>query len=486
MKKLLFIIIFLASAICSFGQILGLDTLLSSGSNSNRISIVILPDGYTSKQLAREDSDGAKITRAIFSQFPESDYKNHCNVVVVRTASVDSGIKQPSTCGPLLSPNIYYGSTFGVGVCRGIGGNSTTINNTLLKYTPYYDIVILMVNSPLYGGLSDGSTIGFTMGNTAYAEIILHELGHTLAGLTDEYAYGGCGYPAGWNGLSTHDTAYARTLWGDTWVPWLPGDGLYNGADYCPQGLRDSVDCKMNHLNQPYCPQCKKRFIASFNIFVNPIDGFTPASTATSTTGFTAAILQPKKNTVNVLWYANGILKQKGRNTFTPLPAAYTSVKVTAQDTSKWLFKTAAKLYSQQWNNITVTGVTPPPCKPKHQIRTLTCQAGYAGTWIQTRDSLCSTGSWTAWKDSINTCTLIPAPTGLVTINGATVWVGCNQVAGGVTYSFTLNTGQVISTTGTEAGFTNLKAKATYTVTVTVTTSTGTSAPSAPLTFTTP
>ncbi len=50
-------------------------------------------------------------------------------------------------------------------------------------------------------------------------------------------------------------------------------------------------------------------------------------------------------------------------------------------------------------------------CNPIHQIQSGICPINSTGTIIQTRDYLCSSNTWTTWKDSINTCKTNPIPT---------------------------------------------------------------------------
>ncbi len=67
-----------------------------------------------------------------------------------------------------------------------------------------------------------------------------------------------------------------------------------------------------------------------------------------------------------------------------------------------------------QYGLIGIQPSTPSVCKPDYQVQAIPCPAGYSGKEIQTRYFLCPSNIWTAWTDSINTCTLNPIPTGPV------------------------------------------------------------------------
>lgn len=52
-------------------------------------------------------------------------------------------------------------------------------------YCPFYDIALILVNSTKYGG--GGGSYAVASINSYSYEIMLHEMGHSIAGLADEY-----------------------------------------------------------------------------------------------------------------------------------------------------------------------------------------------------------------------------------------------------------------------------------------------------------
>lgn len=51
-----------------------------------------------------------------------------------------------------------------------------------------------------------------------------------------------------------------------------------------------------------------------------------------------------------------------------------------------------------------------PACTPTSETQMLTCPAGYVGSWQQRRDYSCPSGTWGAWYDVANTCTVAQCP----------------------------------------------------------------------------
>jgi hypothetical protein len=112
-----------------------------------------------------------------------------------------------------------------------------------------------MVNTGRYGGCG-GSRAVYSAANSQATEIAVHELGHSLAGLADEYSYDpGCGSFAG-EINTTSDPL------GQPWKEWVSQIGApRQGAQYYQQCLYRPIDnCEMRNLDVPFCPVCNQRW----------------------------------------------------------------------------------------------------------------------------------------------------------------------------------------------------------------------------------
>ncbi|QUM76766.1 hypothetical protein HWV00_11265 [Moritella sp. 24] len=78
-------------------------------------------------------------------------------------------------------------------IARLLGINLTLVQAAVNAYAPQYDQIITLVNTNVYGGA--GGSI--TTSNKMNPGVFIHELGHSFAGLHDEYTYGGNGVPPG-------------------------------------------------------------------------------------------------------------------------------------------------------------------------------------------------------------------------------------------------------------------------------------------------
>ena len=128
---------------------------------------------------------------------------------------------------------------------------------------PQADIILVLVNTPTYGGA--GGAYGVFYRGTDGAEVMLHELGHSFGLLADEYEYDG---PAVYSGAEpsepnvTVQTARSRVKWGDWVAPTTPlpttttaadVPGLYEGAKYSQRGIyRPTYNSKMRTLYSPF------------------------------------------------------------------------------------------------------------------------------------------------------------------------------------------------------------------------------------------
>jgi hypothetical protein len=120
------------------------------------------------------------------------------------------------------------------------------------------------------------------------AGILRHELGHTLAGLADEYDAPYPGYPS-CDAVSDCSEPNA-TLFPDRpalkWLSWVepaqdlptpagaPGVGAFEGCRYQATGVYRPVDraCIMDSLGNPFCPVCAEAMVLGFWGRVSPLD----------------------------------------------------------------------------------------------------------------------------------------------------------------------------------------------------------------------
>ncbi len=308
-----------------------LQQLLNNGPNAKRINIVFLSEGYTAKQLPQFITDATNNLNSFLNTPPNSEYKNFFNAFAISVASTDSGSDHPSRN---IYRNTYFNSTYDTyNIARLVTVNSAGSINayTLLQnLIPEYDIVIMIVNDTEYGG--SGGSIAITSVHGSALEIVTHELGHSFAGLGDEYSDAYPGYPETEEPNTTKETASDKIKWRSWIINTTPiptpktaqyGSvvGLFEGAHYHTTGwYRPKLNCKMLSLGVPFCEVCSETFVTSFYKFLNPIESFAPISQNISlavnqSVNLSINHLNPTGNSMDKEWFVDGVKRNGEKGT---------------------------------------------------------------------------------------------------------------------------------------------------------------------------
>lgn len=163
------------------------EVLHAAADTARCIHIAFLAEGYTAGEMDKFVADAKTATEALFAHEPFAEYKDRFNIIAVKSASIDTGTSVPRKG---IWKNTALGSNFDTFYSERY---LTTLNlfkvHDLLAGTPYEHIIIL-VNTDVYGG---GGILNFynlvSTGHKYYKPVIVHEFGHSFAGLADEYAY---------------------------------------------------------------------------------------------------------------------------------------------------------------------------------------------------------------------------------------------------------------------------------------------------------
>ncbi len=314
MKTKLTILFSLAGAILYGQTVIGVDTILKSGPISKRINLVIMGDGYTNPQIPQFLTNASTVSNYLLNTPPFNNYKNYFNVFAIKCVSLQSGVTHPGTAtdvtepaSPVMTVNNYFDTQFdNYNIHRLIySNNSTEVYNVLAANFPAYDQVIILGNSTEYGGA--GGAFAVSSIHTSAKEIVVHEMGHSFANLSDEY-WAGISYA----GESANMTANSNSST-VKWAPWIgiSSTGVYAHGTSAPENgwFRPHQNCKMRYLNSPFCPVCKEAIIEKIHSLTNPIDEYTPANTGTisvSSQWFKMKLVKPNPNTLHIDWVLNG------------------------------------------------------------------------------------------------------------------------------------------------------------------------------------
>ncbi|WP_103069667.1 T9SS type A sorting domain-containing protein [Aquimarina sediminis] len=312
MKNVLLFLILCSQMI--FSQVFDQEVIFSSGAIEDRINIVILGDGYQSSELAKFITDASNMTNSLFSESPYKEYKEYFNVYAIKVPSNESGVTHPGTATdvtepdhPVSSVDNYFGSTFDYYNIHRllVATNQTAITTVLANNFPNYDAVMILANSPYYGG--SGGAYAVSSLEASAEQIMIHELGHSFGGLSDEY-YAGDIYAAE-NINITKETNPALVKW-KNWIG-QKEIGIYQ---HCCGGesaswYRPHENCKMRFLNAPFCAVCVEGTIEKIHSLTSPIVSYSPDNTSPiedlGAMDFEVSLINPIPNTLNVSWQLN-------------------------------------------------------------------------------------------------------------------------------------------------------------------------------------
>lgn len=247
-----------------------------NGDSQEKIDVAFIAEGFAADQmdyfLALCDSSIA----ALAAHEPFRSLIDRFNFIAVTPVSHDNGVTIPHKG---LWHDTALASSF-----------DTFYSNrylTTLHIKKLYDVMtgipfehfIILANTPEYGGGGIFNFYNLASARTKHykLEVIVHEFGHSFAGLADEYAYGDdpeTHYPADtepWepNITTLHDfnSKWADMMQQGTPVPTPPDGrdvttkvGVYEGAGYQTKGVyRPVQECRMKVNNVPeFCPVCQR------------------------------------------------------------------------------------------------------------------------------------------------------------------------------------------------------------------------------------
>lgn len=248
-------------------------SLRTTGAAASRIDIVFVAEGYTAAERSKFLADAAKAQDYMLSgtnaalNDPFSTYSALFNASAVFVASNQSGYSTDSE-----TRDTAFGSRAYLSDQRLVYGSESKVYAALSGLQANQrEIVIVLINSNKYGG-AGGSVAWATAGNPASMEVVLHEVGHSFAGLQDEYVDDAIAsnYPLSAVANSAHvwtSNDPATLPWKD-WLGYtdsLGTVGAYEGGYYRSTGIwRATQTSKMLYLNTAFSAPEKEAFIDRF------------------------------------------------------------------------------------------------------------------------------------------------------------------------------------------------------------------------------
>ncbi len=255
-----------------------------SGDPSVKLDIVIIAEGYKGRELQKFRRDAQRFTNYLLECEPFAAMKDKINIWSVQCASEESGADIPGQ--GIWKKTILNSSFYTFGSERYL----TTFDHKTLRHLASnapYDQIIVLVNTEKYGGGGFYNFVSITSSNNALSNyVMVHEFGHGLCGLGDEYYTSDVAmvdfYPLDqepWEpNLTTlvdFDRKWKNMVDKHVPVP-TPAEekyqdkvGLFEGGGYVAKGVyRPMLDCTMKSTRyNAFCPVCQKALMEMIDFY---------------------------------------------------------------------------------------------------------------------------------------------------------------------------------------------------------------------------
>lgn len=237
-------------------------TLQQADDTTRCIRIAYLAEGYTKDEMQTFLNDARHAMDFLFSYEPFKSLRGRFNIVAVESPSQDSGVSEPDK-------GVWKNTALHSSFCTFYSERYlTTLHlkdlHNWLAGVPYEHIIVL-VNTERYGGGGILNSYNLSMAHHQdFRPVVVHEFGHSFAGLADEYAYESEAIP-----MYPHDVEpwekniTTKVDFHGKWENQIgkePQAGFYEGAGYSLKGVwRGYPDCRMRTNSYPeFCPACRQ------------------------------------------------------------------------------------------------------------------------------------------------------------------------------------------------------------------------------------
>ena len=242
-----------------------------NGEPAGKVDLVFVAEGYTADEQAKFVADARRFEEALFATPPFDARRADFNIWAVGTVSEESGTD-------LSGKGVFKHTALNSGYYTfGIDRYLTTPDMKAVRDAVWNvpcDAIFILVNTDAYGG--GGMYNFYAMGTADHPRtpvVFVHELGHSLAGLADEYFSSEVAYQDFYNLKYEPWEPNITTLvdFGSKWKDLLPTGtpiptpldeehrekpGVFEGGGYVAKGIYRPMDHCMMRDYAPFCPAC--------------------------------------------------------------------------------------------------------------------------------------------------------------------------------------------------------------------------------------
>lgn len=290
----------------------------SRGIGDNRLDLVFVGDGYTAAEMTTYHNHVDNVVDDFFRYEPYTTYEPYFRIHAVEVVSNESGVDNDPTQG-INRDTALDMAYWGNGIERLLIVN---VSKAYSYTTGLIDVdqVLAVANSSKYGGAGyPSSNLGTLAGaNGSAVDVAIHENGHSLGDLADEYTYGG---PTVYTGGEPSDANASKLdqaqqlAQSKKWFRWMGESiagfdgpvGTYEGAVYSAQGVyRPSNNSMMRALGRPFNLPSAEKLIQEIYREVSPIDAATPSGSINENDILSVTPMQPNGHSLTIIWEIDG------------------------------------------------------------------------------------------------------------------------------------------------------------------------------------
>ncbi|GHT37316.1 hypothetical protein FACS189435_2060 [Bacteroidia bacterium] len=247
------------------------------GDPSGKVDLVFLAEGYTAAEQTKFEADANRFAGLLFQTPPYDTRRGDFNVWSVALVSEEPGTD-------VSGKGIFKHTALNSGYYTfGVDRYLTTPDIKSIRDAVWNvpcDAIFILVNADTYGG--GGMYNFYAIGTADHPRtpgVFVHELGHSFAGLADEYFSSEVAYDDEFYNLKFEPWEPNITTlvdfdhkWKDLLAPGTPVPtpaestfadkiGVYEGGGYLSKGIyRPKVHCMMRDY-APFCPACSRAIL---------------------------------------------------------------------------------------------------------------------------------------------------------------------------------------------------------------------------------
>lgn len=362
-----------------------IENIVDNGPDDDRINIAIMGDGYTEQQREKFEKDAQAVAEQIIETSPIKEHIDLFNIQQIWTPSNESGAgydcnhgNAPENCEQRFRDTPFRTTFVIPAIADEYGFSSDDISDRVampldigaiyeIAAEAAYDEVVLLSNTDKFSGFA-GAYVAMVTNyddRDRFPHTAVHELGHTLGLLGDEYynSSDACYYheptiPLPVN-IETSDAAADddREI---KWQEWVDEDAqlptpsyladrydiaAFSPAYNCDFLVRPSENCKMNSSRDDFCAICAEQMVRRFYSVVSPAKSGGPQIEVTddNTVDITAPVREDTAtDRYEVVWTVDGQLQQTDAATLSLDRDSldndeFTDISVTIRNTSEFL-----------------------------------------------------------------------------------------------------------------------------------------------------